>query len=181
MHYKWRPEHHVRYLDGAVLLFGPNRSFLEMVAWNHTSSSSTATRGAVTHSGDIMEFDQQSGKNLATLRLSHLGGQVSEAFVTLSAWSDAMLSDIIQPYVQLFEPSSGAELCQVHLDSAELATKRSHKCVIMARIFREAAGGWGVQGVGAFCQGNTGHHGPVDEADVEGVGGMVAGIRVLRS
>ncbi|WIA39460.1 hypothetical protein OEZ86_005559 [Tetradesmus obliquus] len=180
VHYKWRPEHHVRYLDGAVLLFGPNRSFLEMVAWNHTSSSSTATRGAVTHSGDIMEFDQQSGKNLATLRLSHLGGQVSEAFVTLSAWSDAMLSDIIQPYVQLFEPSSGAELCQVHLDSAELATKRSHKCVIMARIFREAAGGWGVQGVGAFCQGNTGHHDD-DEADVEGVGGMVAGIRVLRS
>jgi tellurium resistance protein TerZ len=121
---------------------------------------------------------------LATIRLSQLGAEVSEAFVTLSAWDDAMLSDIIQPYVQLFEPSSGAELCQVHLDTAELATKRSHKCVIMARIYREGNGGWGVQGVGAFCQGNTGGYGGGagghENADPEGVGGMVAGIRALR-
>jgi stress response protein SCP2 len=170
-----------------VLLFGPNRSFLEMVAWNNQRSSSTAVAGAVKHSGDIMEFDKQAGKNLATVRLSQLGEQVSEAFVTLSAWSNAMLSDIIQPYVQLIEPSSKTELCQVHLDGAELATKRSHKCVIMARIFREANGGWGVQGVGVFCQGNTGHGGysggsvAHEVADPQGVGGMVAGIRALRS
>jgi stress response protein SCP2 len=167
-----------------VLLFGANRSFLECVAWNNQTSNNVAAFGAVTHSGDIMEFDQQSGKNLATVRLSQLGADVSEAFVTLSAWSDAMLSDIIQPYVQLFEPSSGAELCQVHLDTAELATKRSHKCVVMARIFREASGGWGVQGVGAFCQGNTAGnsrwYADTGDADPEGVGGMVAGIRALR-
>jgi stress response protein SCP2 len=174
----------VRYLDGAVLLFGPNRSFLEMVAWNNQHSSKTAVAGAVKHSGDIMQFDQQAGKNLATIQLSRLGEQVSEAFVTLSAWSDAMLSDIVQPYVQLFEPSTRAELCQVHLDSAELATKRSHKCVIITRVYREARGGWGVQGVGAFCQGNTGSAGGgyigID-GDPEGVAGMVAGIRALRS
>jgi hypothetical protein len=62
VHYKWRPEHFVRYLDGAVLLFSPRRSFLEMVAWSHQSSTHTAEMGAVTHSGDIMEFQQQAGK-----------------------------------------------------------------------------------------------------------------------
>lgn len=58
VHYKWKPEFHVRYLDGAVLLFGPGRKFKEMIAWNHTSSCTTARPGAVTHSGDIMEFEQ---------------------------------------------------------------------------------------------------------------------------
>jgi stress response protein SCP2 len=173
----------VRYLDGAVLLFGPNRRFLECIAWNNQTSYKTAEFGAVTHSGDIMEIDQQAGKNLATVRLSQLGADVAEAFVTLSAWSNAMLSDIIQQYVQLFEPSSGAELCQVHLDTAELATKRSHKCVVMARIFREASGGWGVQGVGAFCQGDTtgNSFNYVDAGDdPSGMSGMIAGIRALR-
>lgn len=38
VHYKWRPEVHVYYLDGAVLLMGPGRTLLEAVAWNHQSS-----------------------------------------------------------------------------------------------------------------------------------------------
>ena len=38
VHYKWRPEVFVYYLDGAILLMGPGRELLEAVAWNHTNS-----------------------------------------------------------------------------------------------------------------------------------------------
>lgn len=107
VHYKWKPEFTVRYLDGAVLLFGPDRHFREMIAWNNQRSSTTARPGAVTHSGDIMEFGQQQGLNRAKVVFGELGPDVCEVFITLSAWSDAMLSDIIQPYVQLKEPSTG--------------------------------------------------------------------------
>jgi hypothetical protein len=54
----------------------------------------------------------------------------------------------------------------------------------MARIFREASGGWGVQGVGAFCQGDTTgnslNYVDAGDADPSGMGGMIAGIRALR-
>jgi hypothetical protein len=39
VHYKWRPEVAVYYLDGAVLLMGPGRTLIEAVAWNHQSST----------------------------------------------------------------------------------------------------------------------------------------------
>lgn len=67
----------------------------------------TARPGAVTHSGDIMEFDQQKGANNAHINFAGLGPEVVEVFVTLSAWNMAVLSDIVQPYVQLKEPDTG--------------------------------------------------------------------------
>jgi len=165
VHYKWKPEFDVRYLDGACLLFGPNREYKEMVAWNHRSSYTTAQHGAVTHSGDIMEFENQAGKNTAKLLLGQVGPQIQEVVVTLSAWADAMLSDIIQPYVQLYESKSGMELCQCHLDSTSIVTRRENKCIIMARIYRKADGsGWGVQSVMEMCQGTTSDTGPMVEA-----------------
>jgi len=39
VHYKWRPEVHVYYLDGAVLLMNDQGALLEAVAWNHQSST----------------------------------------------------------------------------------------------------------------------------------------------
>lgn len=164
----------MRYLDGAVLLMGPGRELLEMVAWNHQSSrcaqglagrggasvctkdrglsmqphilsrhahccwlflklwllhppshlpalscclpvrskrkfacSCTAQPGAVTHSGDIMDIDQQKGANHAHIDFAGLGPRVQEVFVTLSGWAGAMLANIMQPYVQLKEPKTG--------------------------------------------------------------------------
>jgi hypothetical protein len=57
-----------------------------------------------------MEFDQQKGANNAHINFGGLGPGVVEVFVTLSAWNTAMLSDIMQPYVQLIEPDTGARL-----------------------------------------------------------------------
>jgi hypothetical protein len=63
----------------------------------------------VTHSGDIMAFESQKGANNATIRFNQLGPHVQEVFVTLSAWANAMLSDIMQPYVQLKDPATGED------------------------------------------------------------------------
>jgi hypothetical protein len=54
-----------------------------------------------------MEFENQAGANNATIRFNQLGPAVEEVFVTLSAWATAMLSDIMQPYVQLKDPATG--------------------------------------------------------------------------
>jgi hypothetical protein len=54
-----------------------------------------------------MEFEQQKGANHAHIDFAGLGPAVEEVFITLSAWADAMLSDIMQPYVQLKEPKTG--------------------------------------------------------------------------
>lgn len=69
--------------------------------------SCTAQPGAVTHSGDIMDFDQQKGANHARIDFAGLGPRVQEVFVTLSGWAGAMLADIMQPYVKLKEPKTG--------------------------------------------------------------------------
>jgi len=163
VHYKWRPEVHVRYLDGAVLLMDAQGDLLEAVAWDHRSSTRTSTPGAVTHSGDIMEFENQKGHNNARINFAGLGPRVTEVFITLSGWATAQLSDIMAPYVQLVEPTTGVEMCQVHIEDFSQADKRAHKCIIMARFYRAAAGQWAVQSVGSLCQGDTANYRPMVE------------------
>ena len=77
---------------------------------------------------------------------------------------------------------SGVELCQCHLDSKDIVTKKAHKCIIMARMYKEAHGGWGVQSVGTFCQGNTGSSGGgimAGNNPTTPLGQMVQGVKAL--
>lgn len=54
-----------------------------------------------------MHFEEQKGLNKASINFGGLGPNVTELFVTLSGWAQAQLADIKQPYVQLYEPSTG--------------------------------------------------------------------------
>lgn len=77
---------------------------------------------------------------------------------------------------------AGVELCQCHLDSKDMVVKKAHKCIIMARMYREPAGGWGVQSVGTFCQGNTGMGGfgtMVGNNPNTPLGKMVQGVKAV--
>ncbi len=91
----------MRFLDGACLLFGPNGTFLEAVAWNHGYSYKTQVYGAVTHSGDIMNEQDRRGLNYAWISLAGLGAGVQQVYITLSAWMESKLVDIQMPYVQV--------------------------------------------------------------------------------
>jgi len=71
----------------------------------------TSSPGAVTHSGDIMEFENQKGHNHARINFAGLGPRITQVFITLSGWSQAQLSDIMAPYVQLVEPKTGVCVC----------------------------------------------------------------------
>lgn len=109
VHYSWRPADGVRYLDGSCLLYGPGRVFLEYVDWQRQGSHQTQQQAAVTHSGDIMDFQNHDGKNTAHIQLSNLGLGVEEIFITLSAWMHSTINDIEKPYVQV--GPTGAAMC----------------------------------------------------------------------
>jgi stress response protein SCP2 len=163
VHFAWRPDGPVCYLDGACLIFGRDRSFREMVCWCHQVSQTTQHLGAVVHSGHVLNWDEHRGENRLSIDLGQLGPEVEEVVVTLSSYDEAQLSHIIHPFVQLRETVTGMELCQCHLDSISILERQLWQCMILSRIYRkngegakQRKGGWGVQSVMDFCQGHTG-------------------------
>ena len=67
----------------------------------HTSSLLTQLPGAVSHSGDQLDYAQHSGLHTITIDLRGLGERVAQLVITMSSWGGARLCDIEQPFVQV--------------------------------------------------------------------------------
>ena len=171
VHFAWKKDGPVCYLDAACIIFGRGRVYREMVCWCHQVSHTTDVMGAVYHSGHILNWDEHRGENMLSINLKQLGPEVEEVVVTLSSYDEAMLSHIVHPFVQLRETSTGMELDKCHLDSIDLEERQLQQCIILSRIYRkERKGGeqgdrrWEVQSVMEFCEGHTGCQRPMVEA-----------------
>jgi hypothetical protein len=107
-------------------------------AYRHTSSTKTQRRGAVHHSGDVVDEAQRCGLHTISIDLAGLGDCVAEMFITMSSWAGARLSDIEQPFVKV----SGRRAAGGGRRAAGGAAKLSWQAAAMAllRVRQHAAG-----------------------------------------
>ena len=68
--WRWEgPE--IRYLDTSMLVYG-NAGLICTVDWQKTRSWGTKVVGALQHSSDILDMEEQKGMQLMSVRLSDL-------------------------------------------------------------------------------------------------------------
>ena len=69
----WRWDEDIEYLDQGIFLFGEH-GFICNVDWQYHRRQSIGTRviGAVQHLGDILDWELQTGKQVANIKLGDL-------------------------------------------------------------------------------------------------------------
>ncbi len=171
--WRWRPGNGVKYLDASCLLFNNKGNFVEAVDFSKRSSQQMDAGGlsAVMHSGDILDYNENSGLHTISINLSKLlaSGEVSSMYITMSSYAGAKLSDIEQPFVEIVDPATGMNLCVYHLGDVPRQARQCHTAVIMCRVFREVAMApgssvqWKVQAVGHLSMGSADDYMPILE------------------
>ncbi|KAK9802996.1 hypothetical protein WJX73_007334 [Symbiochloris irregularis] len=159
----WTESQGTVFLDASCLLYAKEGRLIEAVDFNHERSAGTMQQGAVSHSGDILDYDACTGTHTISVNLRALGPHVVEMVLVMSAWADARLHDCRQPYVAIRDPSTGVSLCEYHLEDRkqEMVGKKS---VGMCRVYRSKtkSDAWEVQAVGKVLpDGSAGNYGPI--------------------
>lgn len=76
----------------------------------------------------------------------------------MSAWAEATLGMIRQPFILIEDPASGHSLCGYHLEDQPQLVRNEGKSVVMCRIFLGPTGIWQVEAVGHMLDaGFAGH------------------------
>ncbi|KAL4434269.1 hypothetical protein ABPG75_000710 [Micractinium tetrahymenae] len=170
------------YLDASCLLYGRRRGAppmpplerLDVVDYCHTRSRDG--RGAVEHSGDLIEGD--AGQHTLRICLRTLPAGVECLFLVMSTFAGAMLNEVEQPYICVRDPASGVELCQFHLDDVPAAQRAANSAVVMLKVFRGGvAGRWEIQAIGHVGAGAASNYGPIDAWIVDGLNAQALGPR----
>ena len=182
--WRWVSAGHVQYLDASALVFDQEGKCLKKVDYSSTSWTVT-TKGPVAgskmtkvkegvfvleagkpavpvrHSGDVLDQAQSMGTHTINLDLRLMPETVRCIYITVSAFADAVLSDIRLPFVEVVDEATGTVLCEYHME--DRSRLGSSKSIIMCCIARSGPR-WTVRAIGAVGQGSASDYGPLSEA-----------------
>ena len=140
--WKWVGDN-TQYLDATCLAYAFNRKWVSTVDYSMRGGSHDGTKGAVRHSGDVLDYDRKSGTHTINVNLSSLPHNVQTLYFAVSAFAGAKLGDIIQPSVHLIDSTAGhgaMELCSYEVEDLEESNARK-TAVLMCALRRERVGG----------------------------------------
>jgi stress response protein SCP2 len=143
-HWRWACEH-VVYLDASCVAvratLAPDgscavqREVVDEVDFRNLRSSKTRMRGAMRHSGDIIDHREKAGRHTMHIDLSGVGLKVDELYFLGSAWGFA-LAQVQQPLITVADPDTGMELCSYSLDDIGRQARATDSAIVMCRVFR---------------------------------------------
>jgi|TARA_B110000208_G_C11716239_1_gene411182 stress response protein SCP2 len=180
--WRWNSSYDHVFLDASVLVFAHDRrstaggvvlglgELLGVVDYQHTTSNARIGRGAITHSGDVMDDAEQRGSHTVEIDLSKLSSSVGTLLFTLSSWAGKTLLDAKQPVTTFVDAEQGVSLCSYALDDrtdGELRAKSAaHMCALRRGVGGKSThgGGWRVDAIGELGAGAADVYAPI-EAD----------------
>ena len=148
----WRWQDATKFLDASALVFSADGQHLGTVDYSRRSSL------GVRHSGDVLDHGNRSGAHTIDVDLRRLPSAASAIYFTISAWADAMLTDIRLPHVAVAD-GEGNPLCEYHIEGTAKFT--GMKSVVMCRLVRSANSRWSVEAIGNIGQGDAQDYGPL--------------------
>ena len=122
--------------------------------------------GRIAHSGDQIDHLRCEGVHSIELNLASLK-HTQALYFTMSAWNNAKLRDIKQPFVRMHDEATGHELCRYNFHEGRQAAVHygDAKCVIMCKIHRDKGEKcWQVKAIGQVCDGAADDYGPIKAA-----------------
>ncbi|MDH6578249.1 TerD family protein [Kitasatospora sp. MAP5-34] len=134
-------------LDASALLYA-GKTPSDVVFFQHLVSND----GSVRHTGDNLVGGAGAGGDDESIvvDLSHVPVHVTQVVFTVSSYTGQTFAEVQNAHCRLVDESTGHELARY-----ELAGGGPHTGQIMAKVFRDEAGGWGMQAIGAPAKART--------------------------
>ncbi|GHH82851.1 TerD family protein [Kitasatospora indigofera] len=134
-------------LDASALLYA-EKTPSDVVFFQHLESND----GSVRHTGDNLVGGSGAGDDDESILvdLSHVPVHITQVVFTVSSYTGQTFAEVQNAHCRLVDESTGQELARY-----ELAGGGPHTGQIMAKVFREESGGWGMQAIGAPARART--------------------------
>jgi stress response protein SCP2 len=160
----WRYEGETKFLDASLLAYNFNDKHLYTVDFCHRACPD----GAITHSGDKMgAAGANSCRHTIDVDMRKLPKTIKYLYVVLSSYAGALLSEIIQPSVNLFDSSNAndsAQLCAYELEDKDTKARTS---VLMCRMARDTpSAAWKMEAIGSMGAGSANNYSAIQSAIV---------------
>ena len=158
MKLQWNWVGGIDYLDGSALVFNGDQH-IGIIDYNNRNSAAFIGVSALTHSGDVLERDQQLGQHTINVFLDKIPDSVTNVFFTLSAWDAPSMGAFRNQAVALVD-SSNPDKTEPLGDKVVFSNIASSQALVMSRLYR-MEGGWDVVAVGKTSRGNAKNYDPL--------------------
>ncbi|MGW6916177.1 TerD family protein [Kitasatospora sp. NPDC054939] len=134
-------------LDASALLYA-EKTPSDVVFFQHLESND----GSVRHTGDNLVGGAGAGEDDESIvvDLVHVPLHITQIVFTVSSYTGQTFAEVQNAHCRLIDETTGVELARY-----ELAGGGPHTGQIMAKVFREEGGGWGMQAIGAPARART--------------------------
>ncbi|MFJ8044366.1 TerD family protein [Kitasatospora sp. NPDC096147] len=133
-------------LDASALLYAEHTPS-DVVFFHHLVSND----GSVRHTGDNLVGGVGSEDDESILvDLVQVPVHITQVIFTVSSYTGQSFAEVQQAHCRLVDESTGQELARY-----ELTGGGPHTGQIMAKVYRDGSGGWGMQAIGAPAKART--------------------------
>jgi len=134
-------------LDASALLYA-EKTPSDVVFFQHLVSND----GSVRHTGDNLVGGVGAGGDDESIivDLAHVPAQITQVIFTVSSYTGQTFAEVQNAHCRLVDETTGQELARY-----ELAGGGPHTGQIMAKVFRDGSGGWGMQAIGSPAKART--------------------------
>jgi tellurium resistance protein TerZ len=108
--------------------------------------------GSIRHTGDNLIGGVGAGGDDESIvvDLTRIPAQITQVVFTVSSYTGQTFAEVQNAHCRLIDEANGQELARYELDGGGAYTGQ-----IMAKVFREAAGGWSMRAIGAAAKART--------------------------
>ncbi|WP_344438195.1 TerD family protein [Kitasatospora nipponensis] len=108
--------------------------------------------GSVRHTGDNLVGGTGAGGDDESIvvDLARIPAQITQVVFTVSSYTGQTFAEVQNAHCRLVDETNGQELARY-----ELAGGGPHTGQIMAKVYRDQQGGWGMQAIGAPARAQT--------------------------
>ncbi|MFE0463684.1 TerD family protein [Kitasatospora sp. NPDC058965] len=134
-------------LDASALLYAEHVPS-DVVFFQHLVSND----GSIRHTGDNLVGGSGPGGDDESIMvdLTRIPERITQVVFTVSSYTGQNFAEVENAHCRLVDQVSGQELARY-----ELAGGGAHTGQIMAKVYREPDGGWGMQAIGAPARART--------------------------
>ncbi|MER5640128.1 TerD family protein [Kitasatospora sp. NPDC002227] len=134
-------------LDASALLYA-ERTPSDVVFFQHLVSND----GSVRHTGDNLVGGAGAGGDDESIvvDLTQVPAHITQVVFTVSSYTGQTFAEVQNAHCRLVDETTNQELARY-----ELAGGGPHTGQIMAKVFRDGNGGWGMQAIGAPARART--------------------------
>ncbi|XP_072044241.1 uncharacterized protein [Amphiura filiformis] len=145
------PSDGLDYLDASALIYN-GLNYCDVADWENSCKA----RGAIFHSGDMIDETNNTGHHIIKVHLNSLPDYVTHVFFALSAWDSPSISRFKNPSLRFYEESNPRDmLCK------DETKKAGHRQAIIMCSLTKRGGQWFVHENGKLSNGNARYYSPL--------------------